>query len=305
MSEVAIRQNGAVAVPGDDTYARLAVWAESAQAAHEVATKLVQTSFVPEAFRGKAMEATGAILAGAEVGLSPMAALRAFDIINGTAAPRAVTLRAVVQSRGHEIRLVESTATRAIVEGRRRGEDAWQRSVWNIERAKGLGLVNKHNWKAQPGAMLVARATAECARLVASDAILGIPYASEELDDGDLIGTPVVATAEVKPTKRAQRKALPAAEPIVETEPEFDDEPAADGPAPISQPQQRKMHALLREHGLEEREAGLAYISQVVGREVESSKDLSVLEAGAVIDALEGAEPTSADDWPPTPEIPS
>lgn len=305
MSEIAVRDGGALALPADDTYSRLAVWAESAQAAHKVATQLVQTSFVPEAFRGKAMEATGAILAGAEVGLSPMAALRAFDIINGTAAPRAVTLRAVVQSRGHEIRLVESTATRAIVEGRRVGEQSWQRSTWTIDRAKGLGLVGKHNWKAQPGAMLVARATAECARLIASDAILGIPYAAEELDDGDLITAPVEAVAEVKTAKRTAKRAALSVAPLPETEPDFDDEPDG-GPAPITEPQQRKMHALLGKHGKADRDVGLAFISDVVGRDVETTKDLTVLEAGQVIDALEAMASSDPDDeWPPTPEIAS
>src|SRR5918997_833288 len=80
------------------TVQRLTEWAESARAAHQVAESLVRTAFVPEAFRNKAHEATAAILAGDEVGLSPMASLRAFDIIQGTAAPRAITHRAVVQS---------------------------------------------------------------------------------------------------------------------------------------------------------------------------------------------------------------
>lgn len=82
---------------------RLGEWAQSAIAAHEVATSLVETSFVPQQFRGKPHEATAAILAGAEVGLSPMASLRSFDVIQGTAAARALTLRAIVQSQGHEM----------------------------------------------------------------------------------------------------------------------------------------------------------------------------------------------------------
>lgn len=295
MTELAIRDNGAIA-PVDDAFSRLAAWAESATAAHRVATSLVQTSFVPEAFRGKAHEATAAILAGAEVGLSPMASLRSFDVIQGTAAPRAMTLRAVVQSRGHELVLVESTATRAIVKGRRRGEEAWQQSTWTIERATKLGVTGKPNWKNQPAAMLVARATAECARLVASDAILGIPYASEELDDGDM--APVQATAEVRPARRTARRA-----PIVEPDPEPTPEPELDepsGPAPITAAQQKMMHALLRKTGREDREVGLVYIAGVVGRPVESTKELSSLEASEVIDSMVAADEPEL-DWPETP----
>lgn len=320
MTEIALRQDRGLVVAepamgGSATFDRLARWAEAAQAAHTMATSLVQTSFVPEAFRNKPHEATAAILAGAEIGLDPMAALRSFDIIQGTAAPRANTLRAVVQSRGHELVLTESTATRAIVKGRRRGEQNWQQSAWTIDRAAKLGLTNKSNWKNQPQAMLVARATAECARLIASDAILGIPYASEELIDGDTDAgvTLAVDTApEVRPARRtAQRAPRPTPEPA--PEPELDNyEPEVAALAerlvgePITGPQQKMLHALLRKANLSEREAGLAAIAAILGRDVESTKDLSKADATTVIDRLvaETSEPEEPglDDWPPVAE---
>lgn len=316
MTDIAIRRDDQLALAQPDvarasTYTRLAEWAQAAQAAHQVATSLVQTSFVPEAFRGKAHEATAAILAGAEIGLDPMASLRSFDVIQGTAAPRANTLRAVVQAAGHEIRVVESTATRAVVEGRRRSSADWQRSVWTIERAKQLGLTGKKNWQAQPGAMLVARATSEMARWIASDAILGIPYSAEELDDEGAVT--VEAAAEVKPARRtAQRAARTApASPPPAPEPEFD-EPAAEVPEgveSITTPQQRKLHALLNERGLGDRENGLRALSEILDREVTTSKELTKQDAMRVIDALESYEPTDpgpaydepeVDDWPAT-----
>lgn len=168
----------------DRAVGRLAEWAESAQAAHAVAEQLSRSSFVPDQFRGKPVELTAAILAGSEAGLSPMAAMRSFDIINGQAAPRAITLRAIVQSQGHEIILVESTDSVCKMKGRRRGSSEWQEVRWTMDRARQLGLANKNNWKSQPAAMLVARATSEICRLVASDAILGIAYTVEEIDDG-------------------------------------------------------------------------------------------------------------------------
>jgi hypothetical protein len=313
MTELAIRDDRALALhqpagPTTTTYARLAEWAQAAQAAHEVATSLVQTSFVPEAFRGKAHEATAAILAGAEIGLDPMASLRSFDVIQGTAAPRANTLRAVVQAAGHEIRVVESTATRAVVEGRRRGSADWQRSVWTIERAKQLGLTGKKNWQAQPGAMLVARATSEIARWIASDAILGIPYSAEELDDdGEL--SAVEPVTEVRPARRtAQRRtATPPAASTPAPEPELD-EPAdlvPEGLEPITGPQQKKLHALLNERGLGDRENGLRALSEILDREITTSKELSKQEAMRVIDVLEQqaaetVEPDFDDEWPAT-----
>lgn len=188
---------------------RLEDWAKSAHAAHAVATSLVKTSFVPKAFRDKAHEATAAILAGDEVGLSPMASLRAFDIIEGTAAPRAITHRAVVQAAGHEIWLVEATDNRCVMRGNRRGSDHTQEVVWTFERARSLNLAGKDNWKKQPKAMLIARATSEICRLVASDALMGMGYSIEELADEAPVG--VEPDGPAAPRRTAQRRAKAAA----------------------------------------------------------------------------------------------
>ncbi len=179
MTEIAVRQD---VTP--DAAARLVEWAKAAHAAHQLATSLVKTSFVPKQYAGRADEATAAILAGAELGFDPMASLRTFDNIQGTATPKAITLRAVVQSHGHELDIVEESDTRAVARYRRKGTTDYQTVEWTIERANKLGLPGKNpNWKTQPQSMLVARVTAEAARRVASDAILGIPYSSEELQD--------------------------------------------------------------------------------------------------------------------------
>lgn len=170
--------------------------------AYEIAVRLVSTSFVPQSYANKPQEAAAAIVAGQGVGLGPMESLRSIDIIQGTPAMRAITLRALVVSHGHEIWLEESTPTRAAVCGRRAGSDKIQRSEWDLDRARALNLLNKDNWKKQPSAMLIARATSECARLVAPDALLGIPYSTEELQDLD--ERPALAAATVRPARQIQ-----------------------------------------------------------------------------------------------------
>ena len=183
MSEIAVREDATPATATPEAAARLVEWAKAATAAHQLATALAQTAFVPQQYRGKPGEATAAILAGAELGFDPLASLRAFDNIQGTVAPKAITLRAVAQSKGHELEVTEESDTRAVVSYRRNGSANWQTVEWTIEHARSLGLVGKDNWKKQPRAMLVARATSEAARRVASDAILGIAYSAEELTD--------------------------------------------------------------------------------------------------------------------------
>lgn len=280
--------------------ARLSDWATAADAAYRTATRLVETAFVPQQFRGKPVEATAAILAGSEVGLSPMAALRAFDIIQGQAAPRALTLRAIAQSYGHDIELIESTSTRCKVRARRRGGD-WQAVTWTIDRAKELGLTSKDNWRKQPGAMLVARATSEAARLVAADAILGIGYSAEEVADGAGPGAGPESTAATETvtatptgTRRMSRHVVP------------DDEPEADAanaetPEPsLTDAQGRAMHAAFRDAGITDRDQRLAYCANLIGRPLTSSKYLTVGEASRVIDALkadtDGTLPVGGED---------
>lgn len=300
MTELAVRTglNGHAELSlvdrADAAIARLTAWASAAQATYKMAENLVQTSFVPESFRGKPMEATAAMLAGAEVGLNPMASLRSFDVIQGTAAPRANTLRAIVQGAGHEIRVAESNNTRAVVTGRRRGERDWQQSVWTIERAAKLKLTGKDNWQKQPQAMLIARATAECCRLVAMDAILGIPYAAEELADDIELAAP---SAEAKPkTRRMQRAPMSVPEPVLE-EPDTGVVAAADAlDDPISQQQMRLMQKLFIDAGVTDAQDKRDYCTQRLGREITSVTDLSKHEAGVVIDALTPVEDPPFDE---------
>jgi hypothetical protein len=150
-------------------------WAEDARQAAAVAQSLAPTPFVPNSLRSTSRDPdearrvtvgniTAAILTGQELGLTPMASLRSINIIQGTPAMTALALRGLVQSRGHEVRKVESSDTRCVYEGRRAGSDGpFERSVWTIDRARAMGLTGKDNWKRQPEAMLIARASSECA----------------------------------------------------------------------------------------------------------------------------------------------
>jgi hypothetical protein len=186
MTDIEIRTQQQAVVPdqavtvGTD----LELWARQATAAAIYAERVCSTLMVPAAYRNKPAEATAAILAGAELGFSPMRSLNAFDNIQGTPAPKAVTLRALVQAAGHEVVIEESSEQRAVVAGRRRGQETWQRSVWDLARAQKLAQFKSNpNYRTNLAQMLVARASAEVCRWIASDAIMGVPYAAEEIGD--------------------------------------------------------------------------------------------------------------------------
>lgn len=242
---------------------RLQRWAEQAVTVRRMAEGIVHTSFCPKAYRGKPDEATAAILAGAELGFDPMASLRAFDDIQGTPAPKAITLRAVVQAKGHEIVVVEEGPTRAIVKGRRRGDTEWQTSEWTIERATAAGYVAKNpNYKTKPAEMLIARATAQVSRWIGSDAIMGMPYSAEEIADAGL---------EARPSTRR----VTAAD-IVGKAVEL-------GGASTQQVQD--IGELFEDRGIEP-DARLEGVARLIGRRVSDVDELTSGEAEQVIAAL-------------------
>jgi hypothetical protein len=286
MTEIAMRNDQPTAVTAYDGGAmdRLGRWLQQADAVFAIAQRVCSTSFAPAAYRGKPDEAAAAMLAGAELGFDPMASLRAFDNIQGIPAPKAITLRAVVLGRGHEIETVESTAKRAVVRGRRDGKGEWQTSVWDIPRAQLMPQYEKNaTYKTNPAAMLVARATAEVCRWIAADAIMGMPYAAEEIQD-----QPALAPSPA-PARRLTMADLdePAA-----IEPDSDRTPQwlpADG-EPMTDKQRAQMFALWNELGFkgdENRATRLQITAKILGLEsLESSSDLDAVEANRVIAAL-------------------
>ncbi|MET9012270.1 hypothetical protein ABZX74_15330 [Streptomyces olivaceoviridis] len=202
------------------TKSALVIWAEEARVVANIAVSIAKTPFAGQ-LRGKPEEVTAVILAGNEIGLPPMAALKAFDIIQGTPALRAHAMRGLVQSKGHKIQLVESDGEHCVMRGRRADDEDWQTVTWTMPRAALLGLVGKPEWKKQPQTMLVARATGELCRLIASDVLHAVPYTSEELRDN----TP---TYEVRPAGAplsvAAITAAPTATPTP-VEPQHDETP--------------------------------------------------------------------------------
>lgn len=336
----------------------LVEWAYAAKQAHAIAVSLAGTAFVSKSMQGRPDEVCGAILAGRELGMSPMNALRSIDIIDGTPALRAVALRGLVQNAGHRVYVQESTEHRAIVCGQRKGEANIETSTWTMDRAKKANLAHKKNWVAHPTAMLVARATSEVCRLIAADVLLGMPYSAEELGDGGGDDAAPTQAAALTPVTRrtaaraklakaapppdepaidwdAVRPATPEPDEPVDVAPDEPDEPAADdeptvtgdrfyrepavtaieevfGPvevieqdqapdvAMISDAQRRRLGVGFKSLGIADREERLTFASMVVGRDLESSNDLTMVEATRVIGAIIEAEQSARDqDEPP------
>jgi hypothetical protein len=318
----------------------LSQWADEFLATARISSELARTRFVPESLwvwrkrdgqdvfdaQATTAQVTAVIVSGRELGMGPMAALRSIDVIKGTPALRALTLRAILLSHGHDIWVEEATNNRATVCGQRAGSDRVQTITWTMDDAKKRNLDGKPNWRTQPRNMLIARATGDVARLVAADALLGIPYTVEELEDGvdgvTAIGGSTDGAAPAAPARRTRRPAAitPKGPPPADAPP-LDEKPAAEAPAApvvdepaveeavleeqpkLTQPQQKRLHALIRERFGDYRkepirERVLTHLSETVGRPVDSTGELTFEEASLVIRTL---EPDNDPDEPPIP----
>lgn len=280
----------------DPTGGRLVAWAGAASAAHQLATSLTRTSFVPKAFQGNAGDATAAIILGDELGLSPLSALRSIYIISGTPALYARTMVALAMGHGHEVWTESSTDREVVVCGRRKGSEHTERVVWTIDRARKAGYTNNKKYDSDPQAMLYAKAAGEVARKIAPDVLAGVPFSVEdlELEPENQPRTPVSrSTSKVQRQPRPQPPEPPLAEPEapelgpVQATAERDEEP-------ITPKQLTALNAMLTsDYDLTDRGDKLAFLSAELGREIGSSKDVTKAEAMRLLDGRnEPPEPT-------------
>jgi hypothetical protein len=116
---------------------------------------------------------------GAELGLSPMTALREVFIIEGTPSCSAKLMRALILRAGHQLEWRTLTRDRAVLVGRRRDRRGHATVEWTLDDARNAGVAGKDVWKKYPRSMLAARATSELARLIFPDVTIG--YTPEEL----------------------------------------------------------------------------------------------------------------------------
>lgn len=148
----------------------------------KVALSLCHTAFVPEGFRGKPDETMAALAYGYELGLGPMQSLQSLDVIKGKPTMKPEMMRSLIRARGHSLVRTEATADHVTFHGVRidNGDEETVTFTWAM--AEAMQLTSKDNWRKMPRAMLTARCTAEIARSLFSDVIMGASYTPEELD---------------------------------------------------------------------------------------------------------------------------
>lgn len=184
----------------------LAITPRTIDEATSLAERLSKSSLLPKAMQGKMPDVLVTILAGQEMGLSPMASLRSFHVIEGKTVLGADGMVALVLGSGKAeyFERVEESDTSVTYETKRVGALKPRRCTWTLQMAKAAALNAKDNWRLYPRAMLASRAKSELARDVYPDVLAGC-YTE---DEQEYIRTPTDAIdaefVEVEPAELAQ-----------------------------------------------------------------------------------------------------
>lgn len=306
----------ALVLPGSPAGSSL----ELAAPAWGLAQRIAGTDFVPKALRGKPEAVLACFLTGHELGIGPMQALAKIHVIEGRPAISAELMRALVLGHGHDLWIEEQSSERCIIAGKRRNSTRESRVTWTLDDARRAGLVGKDVWKKYPGAMLLARATGPLCRGVFADVLAGVSYTLEELEDGVLdderpveLDSPAArGPAPAKKTARARQAATRGSDAPAETEPppaapaaheepplpgEDDDvvdaeivgEDDYEGPDQHIEGRAYSPTQVLAiragELGLDRQEK-LDLCSSIIGRGIDSTKDLEPAEVKTILEAM-------------------
>ena len=139
--------------------------------------------FIPDHFKNSAQVAA-VILAGRELGVGPMAALRSFYLVNGKLGMDASFVSGRMLAHGIALEWLRDDDECASVRLSRAGMPPYV-STFSRQDAERAGLWGSATWRKYPRAMLRARAITAGARAYAADCFAGSVYTPDELRGGD------------------------------------------------------------------------------------------------------------------------
>ena len=266
----------------------------------EWAKTLAVANLLPPQYQGNPGNLLYAVEYADALGIDRINAITSIHVISGKPSASAELIASLVRRAGHKLR-VTGDDTQAVAQIIRSDDpDFTFEARWDEKKARAAGLWGKGNWAKYPAAMLRARAITEVARAGASDALFGVVYSPEELGAKvDEEGKPVDGQP-LKPTMAvdSDRTARPPYAPVVDGElveevPGQEALPVEDPPddkpkARATKKQVANIGRLATELGLN-REQKLAGVATVIGREVETTKDLSPKEASDCIESMQAS----------------
>lgn len=245
----------------------------------------------------EAAQAGVKVLAGLEMGFGAFASMTGIHLIEGKPSVGANLLaQAVKRSGRYNYRVVRHDDTECVIAFFEGGEQVGE-SSFSMKDAQAAGVAGRGPWKSYPKAMLFARALSQGVRWHCPDVLGGTTaYVPEELGaqvdgEGNVIDVPS-RPARTEPQATAKRLEV---EPITEGDGVSFDDLTSDEPEveqgrldvePITGAQLKALHTIGSKLGVgsDQRDEFRAFIGDLIGRKLESSKDLTKQEAMTLLD---------------------
>lgn len=250
------------------------------------AETVAPAGLLPAAYRDKPADIMIAIGLGQSMGLTPAEALYRIDVINGKPTASAELIAANVRKAGHTLRLhvdeQNTTATCTII---RADDPDFEHTVTRDEAwAKRMGLASKDNYKKQPATMLGWRAVTACARIACPEALYGVAHTADEMLEHR---PPAPAQTGLAAALQAEQVPNEAPAPQQPSEPaETNVEPLLDTKSRLA----RDLYSAISDAGItKDRVPDL--FTEVTGRDVTHSEQLTEAEAHMILDYLPAQEP--------------
>lgn len=266
----------------------------SMQAQMAYAETIARSPLLPKAYVGQPASILIAMGLGQSIGITPTQSLYEIYVVNNRPSPSANLVASLVRRAGHKIRVKGDATSCTAWLVRVDDPDFTYEVTWTIDMARAAGLAGKDTWKSYPANMLRSRAIMDVCRAGAPEAMLGMEYAREELEDIEPAAESRRAgTAGLRDRMEASRP-VPAVEeaPASVAPQDVPEDPQETGEA-ITDEQRRAIFAAFRDAGFttdartdEGRKPRLDYMSQILNEPVNSTNDLTTRQASIILDAL-------------------
>ena len=278
---------------------------------------LADSSILPESYRQKPSNLLWAMELAEALDVSLAQAITGITVIQGKPTMSAEMMRALVLRAGHRFRVSEMSETSVTVDvARKEWPDDVQRFTFSMADAQHAGLAGSGTYKKHPKAMLLARATSMACRAVFPDVVSGMGYTPDEIGHDTPPARTVdtsrltpkrshsvtveqvgavqfdTETGETLPVDTETGEILDAEVLDIEPEtlipePETEVSGHESGPeTPLTADQSHRITVAVKALELGKID-GLALYSEVCGRPIKATRDLTRTEAGLVLAHLE------------------
>ena len=226
---------------------------------------VTEGDLVPQAYRGKPANALVAIGLGQAMGLAPAESLYRIDVIQGKPTASAELIASNVRKAGHKLRVEVDEQAKSVRATIWRADDPEypHTVVRDMAWAQQMGLSSKDNYKKQPVTMLQWRAISAVARLACSEALYGVTYTPDEMED----------MGEVKKSSRAPQPVQDLGEQVQVPM--------------ISKEQWHEIFTLAQSKGIE---TPGAFVAETLGRQLASPNAIKADEVPLILNTLNEME---------------